>query len=1108
MDKGKLAQLLEGSQVPNTEQVKAVTAELQKNFYTQPESLLALVEISLTHGDAGVRQLASVQALRLIPKFWEKTAQDQRQLARNHLLEGVLKESSAGVRHSLARLIAGIVSADMENGEGEEFLQHLLPLTNNDNVVAREVGSFLLYAILEEDPTHFADHTHELLKLFQARIEDPQSKEVRINIVRAIGAILMIVEPEEDPESLKAIQNFVPSLVNILKASVEAEDEESYKIVFEVFHSFIAYDSSLLALHLRDLLAFMIELGGNVNAEEDARSQALAFLIQCVRYRRMKIQGMKDMAAELMVKAMHIVTELDADDDEEDISPARTAISLIDTLSNELPPRQAIVPLLEQFPHFATNNDPKFRMAAMLALGNAAEGAPDFISTQLQPLLPTIISLLEDSETQVRHASLVGLIHLAEEMADEMSSHHEQIIASVLKNLEAASQGPSDKKNVSIIRCACGALDTFGDGIDTKIMAQYGPNLIGPMVRLLDHEDFGVKAAAASAIGAIASSMEKGFEPYFKDVMSSLGKFVSIKEGEESLDLRSSTCDSLGRIAMAVGSESFQPYVMDLMSASEEALSLDNPRLKETSFILWSNLSKVYHEQFDHFLPGVFKGLFSSLELEEEEIELPGVDASQLGDGAIVVGGKRVKVKAPETQDDITIATGGDEDWDDIEDLEDLGAVTAVALEQEIALDVLGDVISNSCNSSNLETYVEQTIEKVSPFTEHTYEGCRKTAISTLWRTYARVFQVWEEGAGVKWEAGLPPKHVPANMMNTLRYTQLTQTQNAVAEKTSNLLLIHGTFNSSVVTDINRNVAATLKACGPALLASKDGLLQEMVSVVGLIITRSHPCQQDLGDEEEEQDVDAGSSEYDWLVIDTALDVVVGLAAALGNNFGELWKIFEKPILRLASSSEDLHRSTAVGTIAEITKYTGEAITPFTESLGQALVRRLTDPDPLAKSNAAYAIGLVVLNSADTGKTFPMYPLLWEKLEPLLTVNEMRMTDNVAGAVSRLMTKNPNNEFVAQALPAVVNVLPLQEDYEENAPIYDNIFKLYQQSNPTVEQLTPQLINVFEKVLSPPEEQLESETREILQHTVQNLYKAKPDLLANNPGLLKLAGIQ
>ena len=62
-------------------------------------------------------------------------------------------------------------------------------------------------------------------------------------------------------------------------------------------------------------------------------------------------------------------------------------------------------------------------------------------------------------------------------------------------------------------------------------------------------------------------------------------------------------------------------------------------------------------------------------------------------------------------------------------------------------------------------------------------------------------------------------------------------------------------------------------------------------------------------------------------------------------------------------------------------------------------------------------------------------------------------------------------------------------------------------SNPTVEQLTPQLIGIFEKVLSPPEEQLEQDTRETLQQTVQVLYKAKPALLANNPGLLKLAGI-
>lgn len=198
-----------------------------------------------------------------------------------------------------------------------------------------------------------------------------------------------------------------------------------------------------------------------------------------------------------------------------------------------------------------------------------------------------------------------------------------------------------------------------------------------------------------------------------------------------------------------------------------------------------------------------------------------------------------------------------------------------------------------------------------------------------------------------------------------------------------------------------------------------------------------------MGEEEEqEQEIDAGSSEYDWLVIDTALDVVTGLAAALGPAFGEVWKIFSKPILKLASSTEDLHRSTAVGALAEITQYTGEAITPYTEALGQALVRRLTDPDALTKSNAAYAVGLLVLNSADTAKTFPMYSLLWEKLQPLLSINEMRMTDNVTGALSRMMLKNPNSGFVAEVLPEVVKVLPLKDDYEENAPVFKCIYNL------------------------------------------------------------------
>lgn len=56
-----------------------------------------------------------------------------------------------------------------------------------------------------------------------------------------------------------------------------------------------------------------------------------------------------------------------------------------------------------------------------------------------------------------------------------------------------------------------------------------------------------------------------------------------------------------------------------------------------------------------------------------------------------------------------------------------------------------------------------------------------------------------------------------------------------------------------------------------------------------------------------------------------------------------------------------------------------------------------------------------------------------------------------------------------------------------------------------MQELTPKLIPVFTKVLGPPEEQLEKETRLLLLHAVQILYKAKPELFLGHGDLVKLA---
>lgn len=230
-------------------------------------------------------------------------------------------------------------------------------------------------------------------------------------------------------------------------------------------------------------------------------------------------------------------------------------------------------------------------------------------------------------------------------------------------------------------------------------------------------------------------------------------------------------------------------------------------------------------------------------------------------------------------------------------------------------------------------------------------------------------------------------------------------------------------------------------------------MLQQVTSIVGALITRSHPCLLDMGDDED-VDEQEESSEYDWLVIDTAFDVLIGLSTALGENFGELWKIFEKPCLKLASAQEPAERMTAVGTIAECIRGMGSAVTPFTATLLKLLLHRLSDEDHETKSNASYAIGLLVLHSSDSATYLPSYNTILQKLEPMLRAENgqsvTRTLDNAAGCVCRMIMAHPDKVPLGDVLPALLSILPLKEDFEENKPIYDCLVGLCKFGRPCI----------------------------------------------------------
>ncbi|TLD26087.1 ARM repeat-containing protein [Venturia nashicola] len=1076
MDEQRFVQLLESLFSPDTGALKAATQELNTTYYPHPQSLSALLQIVSAHSSYQLRQLSAVEARKLVPKHWSKL--DNKPDLRNALLQASLNEENKLVRHSGSRVVSSIAKVDFENSEWQDLPRLLLQACTSTQVRQREVGMYMIYTLMETMGDFFTENLPSLFQLFAKTIQDPESAEVRVNTMLTLSRVAMLVDGEDDPDSVKAFQELVPHMVNVLKATVDAGDESDAMNAFETFQTLLGCDAVLLNKHFADLVRFMMDLATEKTIDDDMRSQALAFLMQCARYRKLKLQGLR-MGEELTKKALQIVPELgDLSSEDEEITPARSALGLLDILAGSLPPSQVVVPLLREIGPYVSHQDPEYRRAGILALGMCVEGAPDFIATQLKEILPMVLRLLEDPNVRVRAAALQGVARLSDDLAEEVGKEHALLVPAMVKNFDLAVQSlPGADEDLreeyyGIIRGSCNAIDSLIEGLEKEEAAIYVSELVPRLSQFFKSDDPRSQLAAIGAIGSIASAAESAFIPYFEATMHALGEYVTLKESQDELDLRGFVCDSMGKMAAAVGPVAFQQYVRPLMEASEQALHLDHPRLRETSYILWSTMSKVYEEEFSPYLDGVIKGLSDCLEQEEKDVLNFSSDAADLQGQEVTIGGKVFKVMASENEDEDEIINVDELDDDD-DDFEDItNPVTAVAMEKEIAIEVIGDIVAHT--RAKFVPHMERIIAMILPLCDHEYEGIRKSAISTLWRIYGCVWGLAEGQGMAKWIPGIPLQVEPP--------AELQKLGTAVMDATMGVWLEE--MDRSTVTDINRDLAGVLKAAGPSILIKSEkseSLLKDLVSTLLQILTKRHPCQQDLGEDGEmDEDLLEESSEYDWLVVDTALDCVTCLAAALGSTFGELWKTFEKPIMKYVSSQEASERCAAIGCLSECISYMEGGCTPYTNKLLTVLMKRLGDEDPDTKANAMYGTGLLCEKSENALLITRNYNAIFAKLEPVLdegTTANHRMLDNAAGCVARMIQAHPDNVPLSDVLPRLIDLLPVKEDYQENAPAFRCIIALFQAQNSEMLKLAPRIAPAITKALGPPHDQLDDETR-------------------------------
>lgn len=1033
-----LEQTLRKTLVPDSAVIKQAVQTLTKEFYTNPLALPSLFHILQSAQDDELKQLAAVEARKLVISDWSKVDASLKTSIRESLLNTTFHESSKRIRHSCARVVAAIGENDLEDNQWPDLLPTLVNAVQDSNPQTKEMAAYTLYTLLETQIPALAPHIDDFLTLFSGLLRDQTSSEIRVNAVLAMDVISQFIEEDTqiNPQLAAKFRDSIPSMVEVLKEVVSNDDSDKAKDVFNVFNSLIYLDTKLVGDYLINLVQFIAEMAANTQLDEEYRAFGLQFLTTCVSLRKSKISANKLgpqitlIAAKIASEEIDIEDELENEDEEnenEENSPPNLALRLIAILSAELPPSQVINTLFEQLPSMLSSSNQFERRAGLLSVGVSSSGAPDYISTQIQKIIPAIIAGLKDSEMIVRVAALRTLTQLTSELQDVVTEYHEELLPLIIDIIDSAT-------SVMAYKYACIALDGLIEFMNHDAMGKYLEPLMNKLYQMLEQANSSsLKAAIVSAIGSTAFASGKAFTPYFTNSIQFLEPFitnVAATDGmtEEDIELRALTFENISTMARAVGSESFSSYAKPLVEAAYTALSSEHSRIRESGFAFISNMAKVYGAEFAGFLDEIVPQILKCLE-----------------------------------QDEFTFNA---EDYDEEEEDEDLGNAfnvhTGITIEKEIAAVALAELAIGT--GKEFGKYVEASIKTLSEQIENSY-GMREAAMNTLFKISKAMF-IAAYGEDFKAPKGVPQQSYVDNSVSEL----IQQVRNVA------IPLLEEEFELTMVACILDSIADSLHTFGPVAIvdsASDTTALEKLCVQLMNILKKEHPCQ--VEDEEGAAD-EEDASETDALLYESALEVLVNLSLVLEGDFVKIFTPFKDVILANVTSKSKNIRVSSIGAIAEIVGGL-KASNPYSQELLQVFIDRVSNDKSLeVKGNAAYGVGLIVEHS--TVDVSSAYPTILQLLFQLLSKADKkagsddeetkdvvnRSYSNACGCVARLILKHEQSVPLEHVINPLLEHLPLETGLEENTPIFKMIIKLYESNNNLIINETQKVVDIFAKV--------------------------------------------
>lgn len=1001
-----LSQILHPAPGDANAQIKAATDRLRHEFYPQPASAAALVQVLTSSQDPQMRQLAGVEARKILPRHWKDIAPGDRVQLREAVLQSALAEPVELVRHTSARVVSIVATQDLENDEWAQLIPILFAAAQDTQASKREVGLYIVYALLDQDYTAaMSERATELLKLFSATINDPESSIVRVTTVLALCGLTDVIMGNNQLTAV--FQGLVPKMAEILNQSVRQGDEKSALQLFEVFNDLVMGDASLLGETFSDLLKHMItDYAVKTDEDDEIRLAALRYVFNAVRFRPSRIKAL-GFGPELVKALLQILstTEPDEDDDDDDDEGLeKLSLRTLDCLSSSLSPSQVIEPLIALVPSLSQGTPEQMR-AGYLAFSVTISGAPEFVSGEFTTILPWVCSGLQSEVAYIRIAALRALSMLALELPNLVGKEHAVLMPLIFSVMDGA-------QSLQMARAACTSLDTLVSTLDRVVITDlYLSSLVPKLLDAVDQApDLKLQGAVVNALGSAALAAGRNYSPFFERTVHTIERFVIVPTDDlqpQVAQLSSETLDTLGTLCAAVGPDMFRPYLPAVLQTAIQCMQCPAAALRESGPVFVSSASRVFGPELAPQLPQILPLLYKTFDKEEFEVD----DLLVEDDGGVGM----------EEDESAGIRVNSD-----------------VALEKEYGCDCLNDLIEN-IPSSSLQPFLNDIAKHLVDLAGHFYEDVRKSAIVGLWRLY---------------------KAVPTpDVLKAVRDTTVEALETEVDL---------GTVDASMEC-----LSEALRRDGAVVFGSPEDLEKIMLAIFE-VLNKTHPA---IAGDEDDDGLDeaekaaaeaAGGSEAAEALADTAVDLVVAVAGAMGPvQFAPVFPQLAKTLQDYVKSRTTNERVTGVVAFAELTGVLKEGMSPWTQELLQVFGSALQDKRLQVRSMGAYGVGLLCYFSVETETVRQAYPEILTGIQHLFKggLTDSIATANACGCVSRMAVANQDLVPEESALSAITALLPLEGGYEEYEPIFAYLATLANQQSSVLKNsgIKQKVLQVFEQ---------------------------------------------